>query len=1069
MGKYLNRIAVRRRQPRKCALERLEMRRLLAADIGFERTIPLHYEVIDGNDKPAPVYRSPDSAKITSPAQIVEFDPRTRTETIRPLDAYDASIIDTLNQAAQTEGYAGLAKYLEAIGTPGKQSPAGKKGADLSAEYIFGDDDRDRVSNTNAYPYRAVGKQWQTYGTSLFTCSGAMIGPYHWLTAGHCVHQGNGGSWADDITVSLGQDGQPLGGTRSDDQFYGEADWQYVRTFSGWTGSGDWDWDLAIVTLDRNIGDYVGWLGYGWNSSNSFFNNSSFTTSGYPGDLNNSTLGYGQYTQTGNPRTYGITTDLLRTNTMDVWPGQSGSSVWGGGTTNPLSYGVASHHTTIGGTPAYNAFTRITQTKFDAMQGWRSDDNNVREPTDRPDLVDYDDWFNTTVGSVSATSLTPGQSFSATAYPRNNGTAASGDFTVRFRLSTDDNYDTGDYFVGDASVSSIGPFNWSSATGSLNVPTNIPTGSYRLVYSIDAFGDSTEYLENNNRASFPVWLTVSNDINDQISEAISTNVGATVTASINPGYDVDMFSVTVASGQSIGIDIDRSSGSTLDSYLRLFDANGTLMAANDDGAGPAPEQSGLESYIEYTFANAGTYFIGVSGYGNSSYNPTTGFGDANGSTGGFTLILHDFGIEDSDDQIAEAQSLAIGGTRTDDISNDSDVDMFSIAVDEGRIIGFDVDRTNGSLDSLLRLFDDNGNELDFSDDDAGPAPEVSGLESYIQYTFATAGTYYIGVSGYGNRQYDPVNGDGDSPGSVGGYELVAHDLGLVNRPPTDIALSSQSVRENIPTQGGVLIGDFSATDPNSNDTHVFNLIAGTGDQDNDVFEISNGQLFIRSDVVLDYEVQPSYSIRVEATDNGNLSTQKVFTIAVDNLAEIESVVVNGGANQRSRVDSITVQFDSQVTIDESAFQVNRRGPTGGPVDVTFESNVIGGKTYATLLFSGAHTFAGSLNDGNYDLRILGNQIIDLNSNHLDGNKDGDFGGDHVFGADEADGFYRLFGDHDGNRVVGMLDFARFRSAVGSIAGDDNYLGYFDLDNNDSIDRDDFTQFRRRFGTRLDFE
>src|SRR5207249_11909802 len=65
---------------------------------------------------------------------------------------------------------------------------------------------------------------------------------------------------------------------------------------------------------------------------------------------------------------------------------------------------------------------------------------------------------------------------------------------------------------------------------------------------------------------------------------------------------------------------------------------GNQLAANDDAAAPG-ESFSYESYAEFTFRSAGTYFVAVSGYGNSSFNPTTGEGDTNGSTGGYSLTL----------------------------------------------------------------------------------------------------------------------------------------------------------------------------------------------------------------------------------------------------------------------------------------------------------------------------------------------------------------------------------------------------------------------------------------------
>lgn len=64
-------------------------------------------------------------------------------------------------------------------------------------------------------------------------------------------------------------------------------------------------------------------------------------------------------------------------------------------------------------------------------------------------------------------------------------------------------------------------------------------------------------------------------------------------------------------------------------------------AANDNARGPGPEElRGRDPYLEYTFASAGTYYLGVSSAGNTAYDPATGEGDtADGTTGACRLIV----------------------------------------------------------------------------------------------------------------------------------------------------------------------------------------------------------------------------------------------------------------------------------------------------------------------------------------------------------------------------------------------------------------------------------------------
>ena len=63
---------------------------------------------------------------------------------------------------------------------------------------------------------------------------------------------------------------------------------------------------------------------------------------------------------------------------------------------------------------------------------------------------------------------------------------------------------------------------------------------------------------------------------------------------------------------------------------------GIRVAFNDDGAAPVGEGGSTESYLGYTFVQAGTYYVGVSGFYNSNYNAVTGDGDVAGSARGGT-------------------------------------------------------------------------------------------------------------------------------------------------------------------------------------------------------------------------------------------------------------------------------------------------------------------------------------------------------------------------------------------------------------------------------------------------
>ena len=100
--------------------------------------------------------------------------------------------------------------------------------------------------------------------------------------------------------------------------------------------------------------------------------------------------------------------------------------------------------------------------------------------------------------------------------------------------------------------------------------------------------------------------------------------------------DVDLYRVTLAAGQRITIDVRARAlpaPSPLDSALRLFTVAGRQLVANDDALGIR------DSFITFTATTAGTYYVGVSGAGNTAYNPRRGGSGRAGSTGRYEISL----------------------------------------------------------------------------------------------------------------------------------------------------------------------------------------------------------------------------------------------------------------------------------------------------------------------------------------------------------------------------------------------------------------------------------------------
>jgi methionine-rich copper-binding protein CopC len=146
------------------------------------------------------------------------------------------------------------------------------------------------------------------------------------------------------------------------------------------------------------------------------------------------------------------------------------------------------------------------------------------------------------------------------------------------------------------------------------------------------------------------------------------------------------------------------------------------------------------------------------------------------------------------------------------------------------------------------------------------------LETNASFDFETKSSYSIRV-----RSTDS--------GSLFTEKVFTISVNDVNEAPTDISLSNNSIDENQPSN--TTIGSFTATDPDTGQTHSFNLqSSGCGGgpfADNASFSISGGDL--KSAVSFNYEADNSYTICVRTTDNGspNLSVDKQLTITINDV------------------------------------------------------------------------------------------------------------------------------------------------------------------------------------------
>ncbi|MBD2018483.1 trypsin-like serine protease [Microcoleus sp. FACHB-53] len=281
-----------------------------------------------------------------SPVSVsaVGYDPQTGT--VQEISRQQQLSSST----AQQGGVPNLGRDPTVQQEPDKGVPVRTIGPTPSS--VIGQDDRIRIDNTTTYPWRTQAKLYVTYPNGqIYGCSGTLISAKYLLTAGHCVHNPSRGGWITKMEVIPG-----LNGTYKP---YGSVFATYFRSYTGWTKDRNKNYDFALVTLDRNIGNTTGWLGYNYYSS---INGVTGNIAGYPGDKGSVYLYY-------DAGSIGSSTSQRLHYQIDTNSGQSGSGIYRIINNDRYVFGV---HTdgNEGSCKPNNCGTRIDSNKLKDLNAW---------------------------------------------------------------------------------------------------------------------------------------------------------------------------------------------------------------------------------------------------------------------------------------------------------------------------------------------------------------------------------------------------------------------------------------------------------------------------------------------------------------------------------------------------------------------------------------------------------------------------------------------------------------------------------------------------------------------------
>ena len=355
------------------------------------------------------------------------------------------------------------------------------------------------------------------------------------------------------------------------------------------------------------------------------------------------------------------------------------------------------------------------------------------------------------------------------------------------------------------------------------------------------------------------------DPNGLISGATEVLLGNDLEPLVFPGFigadygedvgvaDVDLFRIVVPDDGVLFVDIDTPyETGFVDSYLRFFNeageelsfTSGNLVASDDDlsfdrEGNPTeylqdngivrerPNQTTFrngefdadgnyqkgnyghrtDSFVG-AFVNRGdVYYVGVSDFFNSDYNPNSLDGRRESGAGGLYELIATFINNDLNGSITQINNTSelpltgvaanIGFDGEQEVS-DRDVDFWRFNSGEAGILEIDISAE--AVDTVALLFNSDGRLL--ADDD-----DSDGLDPLLRYQIEPNTDYYVGITGYGNQNFDPFALGSGSGGSTGAYTIDANLLDLSEADSLkDDRVSSPAVRDLV--LGDPIVGNI---------------------------------------------------------------------------------------------------------------------------------------------------------------------------------------------------------------------------------------------------------------------
>ncbi|WP_094673819.1 FG-GAP-like repeat-containing protein [Hydrocoleum sp. CS-953] len=403
---------------------------------------------------------------------------------------------------------------------------------------------------------------------------------------------------------------------------------------------------------------------------------------------------------------------------------------------------------------------------------------------------------------------------------------------------------------------------------------------------VDADGDLDAFVTNFGQPN-KVWLNDGKDNFTDSQQALGNSYSHGMSlGDVDADGDLDVF-VANSRNQPNKVWLNDGSGYFTDSQQVLVNSNSIDVSLGDvdgDGDLDAFVANNGPNRVWLNYDGKGNFTDSQQALGNSySIDVSLGDVDGDGDLDAFVAnyALNKVWLNDGKGNFTDSQQ-ALGNSKSyrvslGDVDADSDLDAFV---------------ANYGQPNKVWLNDGKGKFID------------------SQQALGNSSSYRVSLG--------DLDGDSDLDAFVannGRNKVWLNNLDrYTNYPPTDLALSNNTIDENEP--GNSVVGRFSTTDSDDK-TFTYQLVSGNGDTDNSAFTIDGEQLQIKESP--DYETQSNYSIRVATTDSVGGNFQKVFTIDVkDHPTDItlRSVIIT--IDESEPANSVVGTF-STIDPDDNTF------------------------------------------------------------------------------------------------------------------------------------------------------